>query len=93
MLYDYVVAHLDSRYETEVRDELSIPSPDNCYLHLKTELVQQLSLSGDQKVCQPLHKEHGDHKPLHFLWCMRTPVGNTRFNDSLLRTIWLQRLP
>ncbi|KAG0414661.1 hypothetical protein HPB47_008180, partial [Ixodes persulcatus] len=48
--YDYVVAHLDSRYANEIRDILDNPPAANLYQHLKTELTRRLSLWEDQKV-------------------------------------------
>ncbi|KAH7965701.1 hypothetical protein HPB49_009895 [Dermacentor silvarum] len=47
--YDYVVAHLDSRYATELRDVLACPPADDCYLHLKRQLIRRLSPSDDEK--------------------------------------------
>ncbi|XP_037563015.1 uncharacterized protein LOC119442272 [Dermacentor silvarum] len=47
--YDYVVAHLDSRYAAELRDVLASPPADDCYLHLKRELIRRLSPSQDEK--------------------------------------------
>ncbi|KAH7966297.1 hypothetical protein HPB49_015099 [Dermacentor silvarum] len=47
--YDYVVAHLDSRYAAELRDVLASPPADDCYLHLKRELIRRLSPSDDEK--------------------------------------------
>ncbi|KAM7306767.1 hypothetical protein ISCGN_010433 [Ixodes scapularis] len=52
--YDYVVAHLDSRYANEIRDIFDNPPAANLYQHLKTELTRRLSLSEDQKVRQPI---------------------------------------
>ncbi|CAN8002047.1 unnamed protein product, partial [Ixodes hexagonus] len=48
--YDYVVAHLDTRYANEIRDTLDYPPATNLYLHLKSELTRHLPLSEDQKV-------------------------------------------
>lgn len=92
--YDYVVAHLDSRYATEVRDILANPPADDRYLHLKRELIRRLSPSQDEKVRHLLqHEELGDRKPSQLLRYMRDLLGSTPVDDSLLRIIWLQRLP
>ncbi|XP_077528399.1 uncharacterized protein LOC144140084 [Haemaphysalis longicornis] len=92
--YDYVVAHLDSRYATEVRDILANPPADDRYLHLKRELIRRLSPSQDEKVRRLLqHEELRDRKPSQLLRYMRDLLGSTPVDDSLLRIIWLQRLP
>nr|XP_037270505.1 uncharacterized protein LOC119162138 [Rhipicephalus microplus] len=91
--YDYVVAHLDSRYGAEVRDILANPLADDCYLHLKRELIRRLSPSQDEKGCHLLqHEELGGRKPSQLLRYMRDLLG-TQVDESLLRIIWLQRLP
>ncbi|XP_075540109.1 uncharacterized protein LOC142575022 [Dermacentor variabilis] len=91
--HDYIVIPLDSCCATELRNILTSPPADNCFLPLKTELIRQLSPSEDQEVCQLLqHEKLGDCKPSQFLCHMRALAGNTWVDDSLLRTIWLQRL-
>ncbi|XP_050037968.1 uncharacterized protein [Dermacentor andersoni] len=91
--YDYVVAHLDTRYANEVRDILSNPPTANLYEHLKTELIRRLSLSEDQKVRQLQSAELAERKPSQLLRHMRALAGNMEVQDSLLRTLWLQQLP
>ncbi|XP_075540728.1 uncharacterized protein LOC142575316 [Dermacentor variabilis] len=91
--YDYVVAHLDARYANQVRNILANPPMANLYEHLKTELVPRLSLSEDQKVQQLESAELAEHKPLQLLRHMRALAGNMEVQDSLLRALWLQRLP
>lgn len=92
--YDYVVAHLDSRYAAELRDVLASPPADDCYLHLKRELIRRLSPSDDEKVRQLLqHEALGDRKPSQLLRFMRALAGSTPVDDSLLRIMWLDRLP
>ncbi|CAN7980431.1 unnamed protein product, partial [Ixodes pacificus] len=92
--YDYVVAHLDSRYANEIRDILDNPPAANLYQHLKTELTRRLSLSEDQKVRQLIHSaELAERKPSQFLRHMRALAGNTQVHDFFIWTLWLQRLP
>ncbi|XP_037280319.1 uncharacterized protein LOC119173621 [Rhipicephalus microplus] len=92
--YDYVVAHLDSRYAAEVRDILANSPADDRYLHLKRELIRRLSPSQDEKVRNLLqHEELGDRKPSQLLRYMRDLLGSTPVDDCLLHIIWLQRLP
>ncbi|XP_075723960.1 uncharacterized protein LOC142766033 [Rhipicephalus microplus] len=92
--YDYVVAHLDSRHAVEVCDILANAPADGRYLHLKRQLIRRLSPSQDEKVCQLLqHEELSDRKPSQLLHYMRDLLSSSPVNDSLLRIIWLQRLP
>ncbi|XP_075535215.1 uncharacterized protein LOC142570762 [Dermacentor variabilis] len=91
--YDYVVAHLDARYANEVRDILANPPMANLYEHLRTELIRRLSPSEDQKVRQLQSAELAERKPSQLLRHMRALAGNMEVQDSLLRALWLQRLP
>ncbi|XP_037517928.1 uncharacterized protein LOC119394687 [Rhipicephalus sanguineus] len=92
--YDYVVAHLGSRYAAELRDVLANLPVDGCYLHLKRELIRRLSPSEDEKVRQLLqHEALGDRKPSQLLRFMHALAGSTPVDDSLLRIMWLDRLP
>nr|XP_050028281.1 uncharacterized protein LOC126523748 [Dermacentor andersoni] len=91
--YDYVVAHLDARYANEVRDILANPPTANLYEHLKTELIRRLSLSEDQKLRQLQSAELAERKPSQLLGHMRALAGNMEAQDSLQRTLSLQRLP
>ncbi|KAH7944905.1 hypothetical protein HPB49_001686 [Dermacentor silvarum] len=91
--YDYVVAHLDARYANEVRDILANPPMANLYEHLNTELIRRLSLSEDQKVRQLQSTELAERKPSQLLHHMRALAGNMEVTNSLLRALWLQRLP
>ncbi|XP_049522567.1 uncharacterized protein LOC125945053 [Dermacentor silvarum] len=91
--YDYVVAHLDARYANEVRDILANPPTANLYEHLKTALIRRLSLSEEQKIRQLQSAELAERKPSQLLRHMRALAGNMQVQDSLLRALWLQRLP
>ncbi|XP_072140708.1 uncharacterized protein [Dermacentor andersoni] len=91
--YDYVVAHLDARYASEVRDILANPPTANLYEHLKMQLIRRLSPSEDQKVRQLQSAELAERKPSQLLRHMRALAGNMEVQDSLLRALWLQRLP
>ncbi|XP_049272641.1 uncharacterized protein LOC125758913 [Rhipicephalus sanguineus] len=91
--YDYAVAHLDARYANEVRDILANPPTANLYEYLKTELIRRLSLSEDQKLRQLQSAELAERKPSRLLRHMRALAGNMEVQESLLRSLWLQRLP
>ncbi|XP_072143121.1 uncharacterized protein [Dermacentor andersoni] len=60
---------------------------------LKKELIRHLSLSEDQKVRQLQSAELAERKPSQLLRHMRALAGNMEVQDSLLRALWLQRLP
>ncbi|KAH7941178.1 hypothetical protein HPB49_010676 [Dermacentor silvarum] len=90
--YDYVVAHLDARYANEVRDILANPPTSNLNEHLKTALIHRLSLSEEQNR-QLQSAELSERKPSQLLRHMRALAGNMQVQDSLLRALWLQRIP
>ncbi|XP_022198462.2 uncharacterized protein LOC111055518 [Nilaparvata lugens] len=91
--FSYVAGNLDSKYAAEVRDILTRPPTTMKYEKLKTELIQRLSASQDQKTRQLLeHEEVGDRKPTQFLRHLRALAG-TVVPDSVLKPLWLSRLP
>lgn len=91
--FNYISGHLDAKYAMEVRDILTKPPATEKYLKLKTELIHRLSASQDQKTRQLLeHEEIGDRKPTQFLRHLRALAG-TVVPDSVLKPLWLTRLP
>jgi hypothetical protein len=91
--YGHVVAHLDQRYAKEVEDIIISPPAADQYGHLKAELIRRLSSSRDQEVRQLLTREEmGDRTPSQILRHMRT-LAKTDFPESVLRTMWADRLP
>ncbi|XP_033228970.1 uncharacterized protein LOC117180585 [Belonocnema kinseyi] len=92
--FNYVVGNLDAKFAAEVRDFLtSSPGPERTYQRLKTELINRLSASQDQKTRRLLeHEEIGDRTPSQFLRHLRGLAGNV-FPDAVLRPLWLGRLP
>ncbi|KAG0418356.1 hypothetical protein HPB47_004928 [Ixodes persulcatus] len=91
--YDYVVAHLDSRYANEKRGILDNPPPANLSQPLKMELIRCLSLSEDQKVRQLIQSaELAEREPSQFLRPMRAPAGNTRAILQAQSTLPLDQL-
>uniref|UniRef100_A0A5S6Q4X7 Retrotransposon gag domain-containing protein n=1 Tax=Trichuris muris TaxID=70415 RepID=A0A5S6Q4X7_TRIMR len=92
--FAYVVSQLESRYAAEVEDLIINPPPTDAYARLRSELIRRVSLSEEQRVRQLLTEEVlGDRKPSQFLRHLRSLAGPTVVQDSLLRTLWLQRLP
>ncbi|XP_054278345.1 uncharacterized protein LOC129005084 [Macrosteles quadrilineatus] len=89
----YVCGNLDAKYAAEVRDILTKPPTEGKYEKLKTELIQRLSSSQEQKTRRLLeHEEMGDRKPSQFLRHLRALAG-TVVPDSVMKTLWLSRLP
>lgn len=91
--YNYIAGNLEAKYAGEVRDILTRPPATAKYDKLKTELIQRLCASQDQKTRQLLeHEEMGDRKPTQFLRHLRTLAG-TVVPDSVLKPLWMTRLP
>ncbi|XP_070162446.1 uncharacterized protein [Polyergus mexicanus] len=91
--YSYVLSQLDSRQIKEVKDIITQPPDANKYEAIKRALIQRLSVSQEQRTRQLLELEEiGDRKPSQFLRHLRTLAANN-VPDSLLRTLWLGRLP
>jgi DNA primase len=92
--FNYVVAQLDTRYAAEVEDIITTPPPTERYKHLRTKLVERLSISEEQRVRQLINEEElGDRKPSQFLRHLRSLAGTTTLQDNILRQLWLRRLP
>ncbi|XP_046145773.1 uncharacterized protein LOC123989144 [Osmia bicornis bicornis] len=89
----YVTGALGPRYIAEVRDVLLDPPATGLFEALKKELISRLSVSKEKKARRLLeHEEIGDRKPSQFLRHLRGLAG-TCVSESLLRTLWLGRLP
>lgn len=92
--FHHVVANLDSRYASEVDDIIVNPPVTGKYDTIKKELIHRLSLSEEQRVRQLLGREElGDRKPSQFLRHLKSLAGSIELKDSLLRSLWIQRLP
>ncbi|XP_076235701.1 uncharacterized protein LOC143182083 [Calliopsis andreniformis] len=91
--FGYILGALPPQYAAEVRDIIMNPPPLEPYQKLKTELIRRLSSSQEQKTRRLLeHEEIGDRKPSQFLRHLRGLAG-TAVPDSVLRTLWMGRLP
>lgn len=89
----YVVSQLDNRYVQEIEDIITTPPDTDKYEKVKTELINRLSCSQQQRIKQLLeHEEMGDRTPSQFLRHLKNLAGNT-VQDEFLRTLWLNRLP
>lgn len=92
--FHHVVCALETRYAAAVEDILDKPPATGKYDLLKKELIRSLSLSEEQRVRNLLGKEElGDRTPSQFLRHLKSLAGSIELPDSILRSLWLQRLP
>lgn len=91
--YGYVIGNLEARFAAEVKDIIISPPATGKYLKIKTELIARLSSSEQHKIKQLLEREElGDRKPSQFLRRLQD-LGGEHITESLLRTLWMGRLP
>ncbi|XP_071579210.1 uncharacterized protein [Temnothorax nylanderi] len=91
--YAYALSQIDTRFAKEIKDVVTSPPAEDKYGTLKRMLIQRLSASQEQRTRQLLeHEELGDRKPSQFLRHLQGLAG-TAVPNSLLRTLWLGRLP
>ncbi|XP_075982478.1 uncharacterized protein LOC142980785 [Anticarsia gemmatalis] len=89
----HVIANLDYKYVSEVKDIINKPPGENKYEKLKSELISRLSESKEQRVRQLLTLEElGDRKPSQFLRHLRSLAGS-EVPDDFIRSLWTSRLP
>lgn len=94
-MYSHVVAGLCPRVAAEVEDIITGPPTDRTYTKLKETLIKRLSMSEEKRVQQLINNEElGDRKPSQFLRHLRSLAGsNNTVSESLLKQLWMQRLP
>ncbi|XP_073958570.1 uncharacterized protein [Choristoneura fumiferana] len=92
--YGYVLSMLDTKTATLVEGIISNPPATNRYENLKGELIKKLSISREQQVRQLLSGEElGDRKASIFLQHLRSLAGTAMTDESILRELWMRRLP
>lgn len=94
--FNHVIASLSPETAVEIRDLLITPPEDDPYNVLKVELVKRLTASEQRRLQQLLTAEElGDRKPSQLLRSMRQLLGPNAqsMDDSILRQLFLQRLP
>ncbi|XP_064456883.1 uncharacterized protein LOC135367514 [Ornithodoros turicata] len=92
----HVVGALGPTEAAEVRDIITDPPSDNPYEALKTALTKRTTASEQECLRQLLTAEVlGDRKPSELLRRMQQLLGDkaSTLDDSILRELFLQRLP
>lgn len=91
--YSAVIRHLDEQTMIAVADILEQPPAQNKYEMLKNTLISRFSVSQEKQLRTLLGAmELGNKTPSTLLREMRTLAG-TDATDTMLRTLWMQRLP
>ena len=92
--YNYAVANLPPDVAAIVRDVLIKPSIEQPYEHLKEELIKRSSESSQQELRKLLSSEElGVRKPSDMLRTMTRRAENLAVPESLMKELFLQRLP
>lgn len=92
--YNYVISQLDTKHAAEIEDIITQPPKTEKYDVVKTELIRRLSSTEEQRIRKLLSDEEiGDRKPSQFLRHLRSLAGTIMQDQSILRQLWLRRLP
>lgn len=92
--YGHILSKLDDRIAGEVEDVIENPPKEGRYEVLKEKLITRFSISNSQKVRNLLSEVPlGDRKPSAFLRHLRSLSGTKLQDESILRELWLRRLP
>lgn len=91
--YCLVITALPPEACDSIIDILSDPPATNRYDSLKTELIKRHSVSEEKRLESLITKtDIGDRRPSELLRSMKQLAGQT-FNDSIIKTLWLRKLP
>lgn len=92
--YNYVISQLDTKHAAEIEDIITQPPKTEKYEKVKAELIRRLSSTEEQRIRKLLSDEEiGDRKPSQFLRHLRSLAGTIMQDQSILRQLWLRRLP
>ena len=92
--YHIVVSSLAPEFATEIRDLLLNPPADNQYDRLKEALIGRTQKSEQARLRELLSTEElGDRPPSKLLRRMQQLLGDKSLDGSLLKELFLQRLP
>ncbi|XP_076232889.1 uncharacterized protein LOC143178244 [Calliopsis andreniformis] len=91
--YRYVVVHLDQNILPMVSDILIDPPQQNKYQTIKSRIINAFEETNESKLRKLMHGlEISEEKPSNFLQKLRN-LSNGQCNDSILRSLFLERLP
>ncbi|PIK36447.1 hypothetical protein BSL78_26725 [Apostichopus japonicus] len=92
--FAFVISSLQPEVAQEIRDILLTPPSKNRYDFLKSELIKRTSQSEQKRLRQLLTTEDlGDRKPSQLLRRMYQLLGDQQLESSILKQLFLQRLP
>lgn len=94
--FDYIIANLEPRFATEVRELILSPPATDPYDVLKKSMVERIAASEQNRIKELLCVEElGDRKPTQLLRRMQQLLGEnlSKIDDSFVRQLFLQRLP
>lgn len=92
--FHIAVSALDTSIISQVSDVVMNPPQNGKYERLKQQLQDRFADSEEQRFRKLLGKlDLGDKKPSHLWREMRELAGNDHFNEQVLKTLWMQRLP
>ena len=92
--FGHIARSLPPEVAQEVRDLIVSRPTTNPYDELKAAVIKRTSVSEQRRLRQLLSEEDlGDRKPTQLLRRMRQLLGARKFEEALLRELFLQRLP
>jgi hypothetical protein len=92
--FGYASSFLPDDIAEQVRDILVSPPASSPYDKLKQEVIRRTSVSAQRRIQQLLTgAELGDRTPSQLLRHMQQLIGAEKVDQSLIRQLWLQRLP
>jgi len=92
--FSYLVAALPRTLAPDVRDIVLRPPEINPYTTLKEALLQRTAMSEERRIRNLLDGvQMDDRSPTQLLRHMRQLAGQNVISDSVLRQLWLKRLP
>lgn len=92
--YSHILSRIDHQIAGEIEDIVAKPPETDKYKTLKEILIKRFSSSEEQRLRKLLSDEElGDRKPSQFLRHLKSLAGAKLSDDSILRQLWLRRLP
>ncbi|CAH8551251.1 unnamed protein product [Dicrocoelium dendriticum] len=93
-MFSYVVSRLPVSIASEVIDILDPMPVESPYDKLKAAILKRTTASDEARLQQLLSGvELGDRTPSQLLRHMRSLVGSSKLDDSILRQLWTKCLP